>query len=147
MDEWVNTRSLSAELDAAHDRARDAYARRDAAAYMSTFHRDLEYTQADGHTIGRDHIARQVRSQLARVHRASTAYHRQKLEAINASRAREVLEQDATFELRVFGILHREWKVHRRGRYEWERSEDGWQIRRVDVLSEKITSRTWFGLD
>ena len=142
----MDSGSLEAQLDAAHDRARAAYARGDAAAYMAMFHPELEYTQADGATIGRDRLAGQVRRQLANVHRASSAYRREALEAIGDDRARGVVEQLATFEVRAFGILHREWAVHRRGRYEWVRSHEGWQIRRVEVLSEKITSRTWFGL-
>lgn len=142
----MNAETLEAELTAAHERAHAAYARRDAAAYVSVFHPDGEYTQRDGRTIGRDRLARQIQTQLARVHRASTSYHRESLEMLGADRALEIAEQHASFEVRAFFILHREWTVRRRGRYEWIRSADGWQIRRAEVLSEKITSRTWLAL-
>jgi hypothetical protein len=47
----------------------------------------------------------------------------------------------ATIGVRAFGILRRVWSVQRRGRYEWMRGGDGRQIRRVEVLHGKVTSR------
>ena len=109
---------VAAELDAAHARARQAYARRDAPAYIATFHPEVAYTQPDGRTIGRDQLARDVRTQLARVHAAATEFRRESLEVAGADAAVEVLEQRATFEERAFGVIHREWTLRRRGRYE-----------------------------
>jgi hypothetical protein len=139
--------AIRTELDAAHERGRQAYARRDAAAYMASFHRDLEYRQSDGQTIGWEKLASQVRAQLARVAVASSDVRREALEVgSDGTTVGELCEQHARFEVRAFGILHREWSVRRRGRYEWVRSAGGWQIRRVEVLVEDVRSRTWIGL-
>jgi len=134
-----------AELDAVHERARLAYARRDARAYIDTLDPSLEYTQLDGRTVGVEQLARDVRVQLARMHRAETEFHREALETDQeVGRAIETLEQRATFQVRMFGFIAREWTVRRRGRYEWLRTTDGWKLRRVHVLSEEVLPpRTW----
>ena len=138
--------AVAAALDAAHERARRAYAARNLAAYMETFHPDLEYRQADGHIIGRDRLARDVRAQLERGHAATSEFRREAL-AVSAdgASATEEGEQRATFEVRAFGFVRRVWTVHRRGRYEWARGAGGWQIRRAEVLREEVTSRFSLG--
>lgn len=136
---------ITAELDAAHDRAHAAYAARDADAYMTTFHPTLTYTQRDGRTVGREQLARDVRSQLARVDSATTEFRREALELPSPGTATETLEQRATFAVRVLGFVRREWSLERRGRYEWVRTADRWQIRRVTVLSETVRGRFSIG--
>lgn len=138
--------TVAAELDAAHDRARAAYARRDAEAYMAMCHPALAYTQRDGRTIGREQLARDVRAQLARVDTATTEFRREALEVQDAGTATETLEQRATFAVRAFGFIRREWTVSRRGRYEWVRTAATWQLRRVEVLREEIVGRLSVGL-
>ena len=139
--------ALAVALDAAHERARRAYAQRDAAAYMAIFDADLAYTRLDGEVIGRERLARDVRAQLARVHRAASEYRRESLEARGADEAVEVIEQRATYAVRAFWVLHREWTVRRRGRYGWVHAASAWQIREVRVLAEEVAaSRTWLGL-
>ena len=113
---------------------------------MAVFHPALQYAQRDGQTIDRERLARDVRSQLARVSSSTTDYRREALEVLRDGGALEVLEQRATLQVRAFGFLRREWTVRRSGRYEWERTASGWQIRRVDVLTEEVTSRTWLGI-
>jgi hypothetical protein len=132
---------VSAELDAAHERARRAYAARDTGSYMDTFHPTLEYRQHNGRTIGREQLGGDVRAQLQNVNAAASTFRRTALapSADHAS-ATEEGEQSATFERRAFGIVRRVWTVQRRGRYEWIRTEDGWQIRRAEILDEKVTS-------
>jgi len=143
----VDATAVAAELDAAHERARRAYAARDLSACMDTFHPDLEYRQADGRVIGREQLGRDVADQLGRVHAASGEFHRGSIE-VNADGlgATEEGEQHATFEVRAFGVLRRVWSVRRHGRYEWAYGAAGWQIRRVEVLREDVTSRFSFGL-
>jgi hypothetical protein len=134
-------KTVGAELDAAHDRAHAAYAARNADAYMAIFHPTLAYTQLDGRTIGREQLARDVRSQLARVDTATSEFRREALELPSPGTATETLEERATFSVRAFGFLRREWSLSRRGRYEWVRTADTWQIRRVTVLSETLRGR------
>jgi uncharacterized protein DUF4440 len=137
--------TIAAELDAAHERSRQAYARRDAAAYIETFHPDLEYTQVDGRAIGLEALARDIRTQLARMRSAGTEFRRESLEFDEgAGKATETLEQRLTYQVRSFGIVHREWIMRRRGRYEWLRTAGEWKLRRVKVLAEQVLSaRTW----
>jgi hypothetical protein len=142
----LDTAAIRAELDTAHNSARQAYARRDAAAYMAMCHPDLEYQQADGKIIGWESLAGDVRTQLSRVAAASSEFQRETLEVDeDGITATEVCEQRATYEVRAFGLLHREWSVRRRGRYKWVRVSAGWRIRRVEVLAEDMRSRWWFG--
>jgi hypothetical protein len=134
---------VARELDAAHELAHDAYARLDAVASMAIFHPELDYVRPDGSKVDRAQLARDVRSQLARVHAAESDYRRLTLELHGADEATELLEQRARFEVRAFRFVRREWSVRRRGRYQWRKTSNGWQIRRVDLLSEEISSRTW----
>jgi hypothetical protein len=63
---------------------------------------------------------------------------------VNGEEVVEVLSQEASFEVVAFLFLHREWAVHRRGRYSWVRTPGGWQIRSVEVLEEKVRpNRMW----
>ena len=130
--------SYAAELDAAHERARRAYAARDGAEYLAIFHPDLEYTQLDGRTIGREELGRDVSAQLARVDAATSEYHRDEISVNTAGDVTELLDQRASFAVRAFGFVRREWSVRRRGRYQWSRTSAGWQIRRVQILSEEV---------
>jgi len=145
-DGGLDSTTVAAELDATHDRARAAYARRDVDAYMAMFHPEVAYTQPDGRTIGHEQLARDVRAQLARVHSATTEFRREALEVRDAATATETLEQRATFAVRAFGFLRRDWSVSRRGRYEWVRTAATWQLRRVEVLWEEVASRLSVGL-
>jgi hypothetical protein len=133
---------VGTELDAAHERARRAYAERNVVAYMRTFHPALEYRQRDGQTIGCEQLASDVKAQLDRVSSASSTFRRTALVSNeDGASAIEEGEQSATYEVRAFGVLRRVWSVQRRGRYEWVRTAEGWQIRRVEILHELLTSR------
>ncbi len=125
------------ELDAAHAEAKLAYRARNAAAYMGFFSPELEYTQVNGKTIGREQLARDVQSQFARVRAMDTSYERQSL-IVDKATAVEYLVQDAWAETVAFFVLRRRWHVVRRGRYEWTRTRGGWKIRKVHVLEEVV---------
>jgi hypothetical protein len=146
--EWrmVTNSDVARDLDAVHERARVAFANRDAAAYMAVFHPEVQYTQPGGRTIGHAELARDVRMQLDRVRFAVSEYHREEMEIHSPIEVTEVLEQRAKVRVHAFGILRREWGIQRRGEYDWLRTPDGWRIRRVKVLSERITPRTWVGV-
>jgi hypothetical protein len=128
----------AAELDAAHERARRAYAARDCAEYLAVFHPDLEYTQLNGRTINRDQLGRDVATQLARVDTAASEYQRDDMSVGAAGDVTELVDQRASVAVRSFGFVRREWSVRRRGRYQWLRTSAGWQIRRVQIVSEEV---------
>lgn len=81
------------------------------------------------------------------VRAVDSSYRRESLE-VSGERAVEVVVQDAVAEVGAFlGIVRREWRVRRRGRYLWTDTGDGWQIAHVHVLEETVTgSRVWFRL-
>ena len=136
--------TIGVELDVAHDIARRAYSDRDPAAYATLFHPDLEYAQLDGRTIGRDQLVRDVQKQLTRAHSAVSEYRRDALNVESTSDATEFVVQHASFTVRALGVFRREWSFRRRGRYQWLRTSAGWQIRRVQILSEEVLpARTW----
>jgi hypothetical protein len=138
---------VAAELDAAHNRARAAYAQRDVDAFMAIFDPELAYTQRDGRIIDHEQLTRDVRTQLERMDAAMTEFRRESLEVQLPQTATETVEQRATFTVRAFfGFVRREWSVSRRGRYEWARSGATWRIRRVEILREELVGRLFFGL-
>lgn len=139
--------NVEAALDAAHAEAQRAFRAKDVAAYMSRFAPDLEYTQLNGKTIGRRQLARDVVRQFRSVRAVDSSYRRESLE-VSGERAVEVVVQDAVAEVGAFlGVVRREWRIRRRGRYLWTDTGDGWQIAHVHVLEETVTgSRVWFRL-
>ena len=134
-----DTSTVGAELDAAHLRSKASYSAKDVSAYMGVFASSLRYRQPNGRVIGREQLARDVASQLARVETVDTSYVRESLE-VDGDRATEVVTQTASVITRHFLFFKRTWRLTRRGRYTWVRSSDGWRIQEVDVLSEAVGS-------
>ena len=126
-------------LDAAHRSAKAAYSRRDPLAYMELFADDLAYRQADGNVIGRDQLAKEVKAQLSMLDSAETSFTREKLEVVG-DEATEVLRQIATVTTKHFIVIRRTWNIDRLGKYVWRNTEQGWRIKKVEVLKEKVTS-------
>jgi len=71
------------------------------------------------------------------VEASDTSYTRESLEVIG-DRAIEILNQVASATTRHFVFLRRVWRITRRGRYVWERSANGWVIREVEILNERV---------
>ena len=140
------SRSVAREIEAVSALARAAYLRRDVDAFMATFHPDLVYRQLDGHTIGHQHLARDVRAQLARMDTATSEFRHVTLDVQDAETATRTVEQRATFAVRAFGFLRRELTVTRTSEYEWVRTGSTWQVRRVEVLREEVVSKFSIGL-
>lgn len=130
--------AVAAELRAMHQRAREAFLRKDAGAYMDIFAPSLTYRQADGKVIGRDKLASQVRHQLSVVSSVENSYVSESLEA-EGDRATEILAQTAFIEIVHFAVVRRRLSLHRRGRYAWSRIGGEWRIVEVEVLEEKVT--------
>ena len=132
-------------LDAVHASARDAFMRLDAAGAVALFSPILVYHGVDGRIFDRAALARDVATQLGRMHRASSTFTRESLDvAADGKSAVEVLNQEASFEVVAFGLLHRVWSITRRARYGWSRTDAGWQVIRVEVLAEQVHAlRTW----
>jgi ketosteroid isomerase-like protein len=126
------------QLDGVHEEAKEHYRSKNIAAYMQMFTSDLRYRQADGRMIGKEQLARDLWSQLAQVEGVDSSYRRESLQ-LEGEMAVELLTQVASVTVRRFLILRRTWHVHRRGRYVWVRTSEGWRIREVEVLDERVS--------
>ena len=129
-------------INAVHQRARVALDARNLELYLSFLHPRLLYIKTDGVTLGKQDIGRDVRRQFANAHVVRTSFRQQSF-AVTSDGATEVLEQDIEFVVRAFGFVRREWNVTRRGRYDWIHDGEAWRIKRIEVASEKTSSR-WY---
>jgi hypothetical protein len=134
----IDPTGIAAELDAMHRQAQECYRNKNVAGYMQLFTSDLRYKQADGRFIGKEQLARDVGSQLARVEAADSSYRRESLSLDNGL-AVEQLTQTASVTVRHFFLFRRTWHVNRRGRYVWTKTSTGWRIRGVEVLQEQVS--------
>jgi hypothetical protein len=138
--------SIEKELDGRHAEAKSAFARKDIGTYREIFSPSLAYCQPDGRVIGRDELMRDVAAQFRRLDSAESRFFREDM-SIASDEVRETLMQEATAEATAFGFVHRRWKINRRGIYTWTAQEGRWVIKRVQVLSETVTSAGWrFGV-
>jgi Domain of unknown function (DUF4440) len=98
--------AIVGELDSAHERAKDAFCRKDAASYMAMFTADLSYRQSDGKVIGRDQLAKDVTAQLSMLYSAQTSFVREGVD-IAGNEATERLRQVAEVITKHFKIVYR----------------------------------------
>jgi hypothetical protein len=138
----MSDEDVARELDARHAAARRAFEARDIDAYRAVFSPSLAYRQPDRKVVGRDALMRDVAQQFRNLGRASSTYTRERL-IVTADEAIETLIQTAMVEATMFGVLHRGWRLTRRGDYAWCRKNGGWTIARVDVFSESLTHTGW----
>ena len=137
---------ILAELDAMHDLARNAFACRDLAAYRDLMAPDLRYRQADGRTIDRDQLMRDVAAQFRRLNRFRSSFSREHIE-IGEDRATETLTQSGSVGTSAFLVVHRTWDFTAKSRYIWRKSEGRWWIEEVEVLEEQVSpGRFHFGM-
>lgn len=126
-------------LDARHDAARDAFLRRDLAAYGDFFTADLDYEQPDDRVmVRREAHLRDVARQFRRTRMVGNSYTREALE-MQGGEAVETLAQMALVTTSAFGLLHREWRLDRRAIYTWRQEDGAWRIRRVRILENRVT--------
>jgi len=129
---------LPGSLDAVHVAVREAFQRRDLAAYLEYFAADLSYRDADGRVQSREELGGSVRDQLERLVAFTSSFERESLQA----EAQDVVEtgtQIASISLRWLFIFATHWTVRRRGRYTWRRRRPrGWELRRVELYEERI---------
>jgi len=135
--EMTERSAIEAALDARHADAAAAWASRDLGAYCALFSAGLQYRQTDGQVIDRARLMRDVKAQFDRLDFAESRYTREALVAEGAE-ATETLLQTILARASAFGILHRSWRIERRGRYDWSIEDGQWKILRVRVLSEEV---------
>ena len=136
-EEKANRDRLAAKLDAVHKRAKEAFVAKDLAAYMTVFSPELEYIQANGQSIDRSQLSRDVQLQMTAATSMDGSYDRKSLD-VEGDEATELLIQSAWVETRAFFFFRRRWNVSRTGRYHWANTLEGWKIAKVEVLEEQI---------
>ena len=130
---------LLSELDAAHLAAIEAFTNKSIDAYRACFTPELQYTQANGHTIGLDDLMADVKAQFDRVYSLSTSYTRRAVRRQSADRVTETLKQSAWIKMRVFIVFTKRWTVERTGDYTWQKIGNQWKLDQVVVKSESVT--------
>jgi len=125
------------QIDVAHSIAKQAYHDKNVKAYMETFAPDMKYEQLNGQVIGFNKLEDQVKSQFASVRDMDSSYERESIEVLE-DKATETLMQKAWATVIAFGFVKRTWRVTRCGIYTWIKTETGWKINRVQILTERI---------
>ena len=80
-----------------------------------------------------------VKAQFDRLDCTESRYTREALEG-EGTEAAETLVQIVHARASALGILHRIWRLERRGRYIWSMEDGQWKILNVHVLSEEVHS-------
>ena len=140
----ANEADISAILDERHAAIRDAFMRRDAAAYRAMFSAGLRYRQPDGRVIDRDQLMRDVAAQFRRLDQSDTSSVREALE-VDGAEYTETVRQAGWATASAFGFIHRIWRVDRHARWTWAHEDGVWTIVRVEVLDERVRGSWGFG--
>lgn len=136
---------LPSSLDAVHLRVRDAFRRRDLAAYAQHLAEDLTYVDAKARVLSRKGLLDSLRIQFARLVSFDSRFDRESL-ALDDGEAVELGTQSASIALRILLVLEVRWRVTRHGRYTWRRdAAAGWVLRHV-VLDHESIRREGYGL-
>lgn len=138
--------SVADQLDAMHAEAKDAFERRDFAAYRELFVPGLTYRRADGRVVGRDDLMDDAVEQSCRYRRMRSSIVRESLE-VEGDRAVEVATRTVRVGATAFLVVHRSFEYVVRGRYTWRKAEGRWRIEAIEVLEQRVAiGRFRFGL-
>ena len=129
---------IADELDSVHASARKAFRARDIDTYCSFFTEDLRYVKPDGKQIGRDELMRDIRKQLAQFKTVDSEMSRETIAMNDDGTVTQILNQNGVYSVAVFVIFTKIWNIKRRGKYTYRRTDTGWRICDVEVLSEEL---------
>ena len=133
-----NLNAIADELDSMHASARHAFRSRDIINYRSFFTDDLRYVQSDGKEIGIDELMRDVSKQLTQFKAVDSRLTRESIEMNDNGTVTQLLKQIGTYSLSVFLVFTKTWNIDRRGKYTYRKTDSGWRICDVEVLSENL---------
>lgn len=128
---------IASELDEMHAQLVDALARKDRRAYRALFSPGLTYRHLDGRVIDRDRLMREVAGQFRYYRRYQWSIVRESIE-LDDGKAIEILAGSGQVVVSGFFIVHRIWRLARKGRYTWKKEDGQWRITEVEVLEERI---------
>lgn len=130
--------AIAIELDQVHAVAQRAFRARDIDTYRSLFTDDLRYVQPNGKTIGRVQLMRDVAKQLSQFKTADSKFTRESLTMNDDGTVTEICSQNVVYSVTVFFMFTKTWRLGRRGKYTYRKTDTGWQICNVEVLSETV---------
>ena len=125
------------EIDVAHNDANIALQNRKFDSYISHFGDDLQYKQADGKTIGKEQLVKNIKNYFNRIVNFSGHYERKEF-TIENDKVVERIIQHSKVSLRIFIFFLKNWTIEREGIYEWKKTDSLWKIIKVEILSEKV---------
>lgn len=128
--------SIAAELDSLHAAGRQAFLARDIDAYRALFTEDLRYMQPDGKAIDLKQLIKDVHKQLSRFKAVDSQFTRESILMNDDGTVTQIGSQHGMYSVSAFIIITRTWKIARRGRYTYRKTNQGWRICDVEVLSE-----------
>jgi ketosteroid isomerase-like protein len=140
METELDLDSISSELDAVHVAARRAFRARDLDAYRDFFTDDLRYLQPDGNSIGRKELMRDVGKQLSQYKAVDSEMTRESISINNDGTVTQIMRQNGAYSVSVFFVFTKTWKIERKGKYTYLKTDDGWRICDVEVQSEAVNS-------
>lgn len=143
MDTNNDLKEIAKELDDVHTNARRAFLNRDLNAYRAIFTEDLRYVQPNGKPIDLGQLMRDVKRQLAQFKSVDSEFTRDSIAMNHDGSVTQVGRQNATYSVSVFFFFTKTWKISRHGQYTFRRTDNGWRICDVVVLSETVRSVSW----
>jgi len=136
----IELNEVAGELDRLHSSAKEAYAARDISSYQEYFTADLVYIQADGKSIGREQLMRDISKQIKQHKAVDSTMNRESIEINDDGTITQVVQHRGSYSVSVFYLFTKKWKLERKGVYTYRKTENGWRICSVEVLSETISS-------
>jgi ketosteroid isomerase-like protein len=140
MDTNINLSEIASQLDDVHANARRAFINRDIDSYRSFFTDDLRYIQPNGKPIDKRQLMRDVSKQLAQFKSVDYEFVRETIAMNEDGTVTQVGSQNGTYSVSIFFFFTKTWKINRRGRYRFRKTDEGWRICEVEVLVETVKS-------
>lgn len=128
--------ALLTEIDAAHERMREAFRRCDTTTYAAFLAPEFTWHDSDGQARTAEEITRDVQRQFARLVDFDTRFERAG-SSLDGLCVTETGRQVARIALRVFLLFAVRWNVERTGSYTWKRGPEGWRLLSVRLRSEQ----------
>jgi hypothetical protein len=119
----MEEQSIIKAIDAAHYKANNALKEKNFSHYISFFHDNLCYEQANGKTTGKAQLSIDTQRYFSRVKNVESNY--QRLDYSNDGKFFvERLLQTVTVSIKVFLLFTKTWRVDREGIYKWINTND-----------------------
>jgi hypothetical protein len=142
MNQSMDLDEICKELDELHLMARHAFLYRDIDAYRLMFTEDLRYLQFDGKIIGLKQLLLDVSRQLSKFKSVDSEFIRESIAMNEDGTVSQVGRQRSTYSVSMLLFFTKTWRIDRRGKFTYRRSDDGWRVCEVQVMAETVKSQS-----